>query len=98
MEKMNSQERIVVEIIKLAENHEDGLSNKELARLVETSESNVCRELSIMEKHGWLARNKRGFWRLSSTFAGLANQIAKGFQTARLLLAEEEQKYSAAMR
>ena len=57
MEKMNSQERIVVEIIKLAENHADGLSNKELARLVETSESNVCRDLAIMEKHGWEASN-----------------------------------------
>ena len=40
-EKITSQERLCAEIQALAANHYEGMTNKELAALVGTSESNI---------------------------------------------------------
>lgn len=97
MKKMNSQERIIAEMFALCENHISGVANKELAEKVGTTATNVCRDLAIFEKFGLVDRDTKGRWRLSPKFGGLAGQIAKSYQKAKLLLSEEEARYASAM-
>lgn len=97
MKKMNSQERIIAEMFALCENHIAGVANKELAEKVGTTATNVCRDLAIFEKFGLVDRDTKGLWRLSPKFGGLAGQIAKSYQKAKLLLSEEEARYASAM-
>ena len=98
MKKMNSQERIIAEMFALCENHIAGVANKELAEKVGTTATNVCRDLAIFEKFGLVDRDTKGRWRLSPKFGGLAGQIAKSYQKAKLLLSEEEARYASAMK
>ncbi|MBD5448309.1 MAG: hypothetical protein HDR32_11420 [Treponema sp.] len=96
-EKLSSQERILAEAKALSENHQDGMSNKKLASLLGTSETNICRDMSIFEKFGFVSRNGKGRWRLSEKFGGIAGQIMKSYQKARLTLSEEEARYASVM-
>ena len=96
-EKLSSQERILAEAKALSENHQDGMSNKELASLLGTSETNICRDMPIFEKFGFVSRNGKGRWRLSEKFGGIAGQIMKSYQKARLTLSEEEARYASVM-
>ena len=97
MEKLNSQQRII-EIVKLlGKNHLSGMTNKQVAEAVQTSEVNACRDIGILEKSGWIVRGTGGVWRMSPEFGGFANEIMKSYQTARLRLSEEEAKYASAM-
>lgn len=95
--KLSSQERIFAEMLALCEGHISGMANKELAEKVGTTATNVCRDLAIFEKFGMVERNGKGRWRLSPKFGGLAGQIAKSYQKARLSLTEEEARYASAM-
>ncbi len=81
----------------LYKDHVAGLTNKELARLVGTSEANICRDMAVFEKFQWVNRNNNARWRLSPTFAGIAGKLMRSYQTAKLLLSEEEAKYATAM-
>ena len=67
--KLNSQERIFEIIRRLHENHVSGLTNKELAALVRTSEANICRDMALFDRREWVIRGVGGRWRLSA--AGL---------------------------
>lgn len=96
-EKLNSQERIIAEIFAMCGSHIAGMTNKELAEKVETTATNVCRDLAIFEKFGLVSWNAKGHWRLSPKFGGFAGQIAKSYQKAKLLLSEEEARYASAM-
>jgi len=88
----------MIEIVHhLSENHTTGLANNELAKLVGTSEANICRDIALFEKHGWVIRNDKLRWRLSPAFGGIAGQIMKSYQTAKLKLSEEEAQYATAM-
>ncbi len=96
-EKINSQARIV-EIVKvLGQNHITGMTNKEIALAVKTTETNACRDLKILDDAGWLCKDSKNRWRLSPGFGGLAGQIIKSYQKARLQLSEEEAKYASEM-
>lgn len=53
----------IIEI--LATRYFDGLSNKELARAVGTSEVNICRDLKTLADIGYLKRAENGNWVLS---------------------------------
>jgi DNA-binding IclR family transcriptional regulator len=95
---MNSQERIFEIVQHLHKNHVYGLANKELAKLVGTSEVNICRDLGIFEHYQWACRaGKDGRWRLSPAFAGIAGEIMKSYREAKLLLGKEEERYASAM-
>jgi DNA-binding NarL/FixJ family response regulator len=48
MEKLNSQERILI----IVEKSVEGMSNKAVAFELKTLEANVCRDLKILETHG----------------------------------------------
>lgn len=96
-EKLSSQERIFAEMLALCENHISGMANKELAEKIGTSETNMCRDLAIFEKFGMVERNSKGRWRLSPKFGGLAGQIARSYQKARLELSKEEERYMTVM-
>lgn len=96
-EKINSQARIFVETEILFQNHTAGLTNKELAKTVGTTETNICRDMALFEQYGGAERNAHGRWRLSPKFGGISGQIMKSFQTARLLLTQEEARYASAM-
>lgn len=96
MEKMNSQARIFAITEILAENHTDGMPNKELARAVGTTETNICRDMALFERFGWAEKNLHGRWRLSPKFGGIAGHIQQSFQAARLNLSQEEARYAAA--
>jgi DeoR/GlpR family transcriptional regulator of sugar metabolism len=94
---MNSQERIFAIVSHLEQNHAFGLTNKELAGLVGTSEANICRDMALFEKHEWTTRNRSGRWRLSPSFGGIAGRIMRSYQEAKLRLTEEEAKYASEM-
>jgi DeoR/GlpR family transcriptional regulator of sugar metabolism len=95
--KLNSQERIFTIVNLLHENHVSGLVNKELAALVKTSEANICRDMALFERYGWVVRGIGGRWRLSPAFGGIAGHIMRSYQEARLRLTEEEAKYASEM-
>jgi DNA-binding IclR family transcriptional regulator len=97
MDKLNSQERIIEIVERLSHDHVAGLTNKEIAKLVGSTEANVCRDMALLERRKWVTRGVGGRWRLSPTFGGIAGQIMKSYQTAKLRLTEEEQKYASAM-
>jgi DNA-binding IclR family transcriptional regulator len=96
-EKLSSQERIFEITRLLYENHVTGLTNKELAGAVGTSEANLCRDMALFDRHGWATRNNTGRWRLSPIFGGIAGRIMRSYQEAKLRLTEEEAKYASAM-
>ena len=96
-EKMNSQARII-EIVKLlGQNHIAGMTNKEISLAVQTTETNACRDMKLLADAGWLCKDSKSRWRLSPEFGGLAGQIIKSYQRARLQLSEEEAKYASTM-
>jgi len=97
MEKLNSQERMLVIVEKLCENHISGLTNKELATITKTSEASICRDMTLFEKRDWVMRGTGSRWRLSPTFGGFAGRIMRSYQEARLRLTEEEAKFASAM-
>lgn len=96
-EKLSSQERIFAEMLALGENHINGLTNKELAAEIGTTESNMSRDIAIFVKFGMVERCNNGRWRLSAKFGGFAGQIAKSYQKARLELSRDEERYMTAM-
>ena len=97
MEKITSQERLFAEVKELAANHYEGMSNKELAVLVGTSESNICRDMAVFEKYKFISRNDKGRLRLSPEFGGLSGQIMKSYRTAKLTLTADEARYASEM-
>jgi len=97
MEKLTSQERLFAEVTALAANHYEGMSNKELAVLVGTSESNICRDMAVFEKYKFISRNEKGRLRLSPEFGGLSGQIMKSYRTAKLTLTADEARYASEM-
>ncbi|MDR2048675.1 MAG: hypothetical protein LBP69_04405 [Treponema sp.] len=96
-QRLSSQERILEIIRRLEENHVSGLTNKELAVLVKTSEANICRDMALFDRCEWVIRNVGGRWRLSPAFGGIAGRIMRSYQEAKLRLTEEEAKYASAM-
>jgi predicted DNA-binding transcriptional regulator YafY len=97
MEKLNSQERIFEIIRLLCENHVSGLTNKELALRLKTSEANICRDMAIFKNYDWVVQANGSRWRLSPTFGGFAGRIMRSYQEAKLRLTEEEARYAAEM-
>ena len=97
MEKITSQERLFAEVKALVANHYEGMSNKELAVLVGTSESNICRDMAVFEKYKFISRNEKGRLRLSPEFGGLSGQIMKSYRTAKLTLTADEARYASEM-
>jgi DNA-binding IclR family transcriptional regulator len=96
--KLNSQERIMAIVEKLAEKSAEGMSNKTLAFELKTLEANICRDLRILESRGWIEKSgHQGKWRLSPKFGGFAGTMIKCFQAARLRLTEDEARYASEM-
>jgi DNA-binding IclR family transcriptional regulator len=96
--KLNSQERILLIVEMLVEKSVDGMSNKSIAFELKTIEANICRDLKILETHGWIEKSKaNGKWRMSPKFGGFAGSIIKCFQTAKLRLTEDEVRYASQM-
>jgi DNA-binding IclR family transcriptional regulator len=95
--RLSAQERLLAIVQKLAAHPIDGLSNKALAYELKTIDANVCRDLKLLESYGWVAHCSDHRWRLSEKFGGFAGQIMKGFQAAKLRLAEDEARYASAM-
>lgn len=96
-EKINSQARIFAITEILCENHIEGIANKDLAKAVDTTQSNICRDMALFEQFGWAERNAHGKWRLSPKFGRLADLIARSYQKARLELSRDEERYATAM-
>jgi DNA-binding IclR family transcriptional regulator len=96
-EKANGRERIFEIVRRLSENHLSGLTNKELAALIKTSDANVCRDMALFERHEWAVRGPGGRWRLSPGFGGIAGRVMRSYQEAKLRLTEEEARYAGAM-
>ena len=98
MEKVNSQERLLLIVEKLVEKSVEGMSNKSLAFELKTLDANICRDLKILENRGWIERTSAGSkWRMSPKFGGFAGTIMKCFQGAKLRLTEDEARYASAM-
>ncbi len=96
MSSHNSQERILIIVEKLVDNSVGGLSNKQIAFELKTSEVNICRDLAILEKRNWIEK-ANGKWRLTPKFGGFAGGIIKCFQSAKLRLTEDEARYASEM-
>jgi DNA-binding IclR family transcriptional regulator len=98
MERLSSQERILVIVQKLVEKSVEGMTNKALAFDLKTIDANVCRDLKLLESYGWAERSQAsGKWRMSPKFGGLAGTIMKCFLSARLRLTEDEARYASEM-
>lgn len=95
-EKLNSQERLFVITQLLCERHITGMKNKELSLELRTSEANICRDMTLFEKYGWVVK-RDSRWRLSPHFGGIAGKIMQSYQTAKLRLTEDEAIYASAM-
>lgn len=95
--EMNSQERIMAIVELLATTGRTGLRNKELVVKLGASASNVCRDVALLEKRGWLERRYDGAYRLTPFFGNFSNLIAQSFREAKLRLAEDEERYRTAM-
>jgi DNA-binding IclR family transcriptional regulator len=96
--KLNSQERILLIVEMLVEKSVEGMSNKTIAFELKTIEANICRDLKVLETHGWIEKSKaNGKWRMSPKFGGFAGSIIKCFQAARLRLTEDEARYASEM-
>jgi predicted DNA-binding transcriptional regulator YafY len=96
-EKLNSQERILVIVGHLEKSHVSGITNKELAGLVGTSEANICRDMAILDRYGWTVKNESGRRRLSPAFGGIAGRIMHSYREVKLRLTEEEAQYASEM-
>ena len=97
MEKLTAQERIFEIIEHLYKNHIKGLTNKELAKLVGTSNVNICRDLALFEKYGWIQRDENNKCRLSPVFGRISADILKNYKKARLELAKAEAEFTGAV-
>jgi DNA-binding IclR family transcriptional regulator len=98
MEKINSQGRILLIVEMLVEKSTEGMTNKSLAFELKTQEANICRDLKILETHGWIEKSKTsGKWRMTPKFGGFAGSIIKCFQAAKLRLTEDEARYASEM-
>lgn len=97
IEKTSSQARIFLITRALFDNHVLGLSNKELSKIVGTSETNICRDMDLFKKYEWAVRDGSTKWRLSPSFGGIAGILMKSYQDARLRLKREEGRYADAM-
>jgi len=98
VEKSGSRERLIRAVELLADNRAYGMGNKALAAALGANEATACRDMQILEAAGWAERSGAGgAWRLSPRFGGLAGQIMKGFQAAKLRLSEDEARYASAM-
>ena len=98
MQRISSQERILLIVEKLVEKSVEGMSNKTLVFELQTREANICRDLKILESRGWIEKSKtNGKWRMSPKFGGFAGTIIKCFQSARLKLTEDEARYASEM-
>jgi len=95
--KLNSQGRIFEIIRLLCDNHVSGLTNKELAVCLKTSEANICRDMALFKGNDWVVQGNGARWRLSPTFGGFAGRIMRSYQEARLRLTEEEARYASEM-
>jgi DNA-binding IclR family transcriptional regulator len=96
--KFTSQERILLIVEMLVDNMVMGMTNKSLAFELKTTAANKCRDLKILEAHGWIKKSKStGVWRMSPKFGGFAGSIIKCFQTAKLRLTEDEARYASEM-
>jgi hypothetical protein len=96
-EKINSQGRIFEIIRLLCDNHVSGLTNKELAVRLGTSEPGVCRDMALFRDYDWVVQGTGARWRLSPVFGGFAGRIMRSYQEAKLRLTEEEARYASAM-
>ena len=98
MQRISSQERILLIVEKLVEKSVEGMSNKTLVFELQTREANICRDLKILESRGWIEKSKTNSkWRMSPKFGGFAGTIIKCFQSARLKLTEDEARYASEM-
>lgn len=52
--KLNAQERVFEIVNIMVEHHADGISNKELAGILKTTEATICRDIDVMERYGWI--------------------------------------------
>lgn len=96
-DKLNSQERIMAIVEALAARGREGLTNKDLIVALEVSAPNICRDLALLERRGWVERTVGGTWRLTPKFAGFSGQIAQSFREARLRLTEDEARFATAL-
>jgi DNA-binding IclR family transcriptional regulator len=94
--KLNSQERILHIVEMLVKKTDEGMTNKAIAFDLKTTEANICRDLKILEAHGWIEK-AYGKWRMSPKFGGFAGTIIKCFQSAKLRLTEDEARYASEM-
>ncbi|MEL5720974.1 MAG: hypothetical protein P1P59_07590 [Treponemataceae bacterium] len=97
MEKLTAQERMFEIVGILVEHHTEGMSNKELSGVLQTTEATISRDMSVFEKYGWITRSNGGRLRLSPEFGSLAGKIIKNYQKAKLELTKAEAEYLSAM-
>lgn len=95
--KLNAQERICTAVTLLCKNHTTGLSNNEIAKLLDVSDVTAHRDLAVLGKNGWIERDNTGRFRMSPVFGRFAGQIMKSYRTAKLQLQADEERFSSAM-
>jgi len=88
LKKLNSQERLCEIIQHLSKNHLKGLKNKEFAVLLNTSASNISRDLATLEEYDLVMWGSKT-WRLSPQFGKIGKSIYDQFEEAKKRMKEE---------
>ena len=92
MTEYNSQERICAIIELLSKSFPRALKTKELAVMMKTKEANVSRDINVLEKFDFISKNEYGI-RLSRKFAGISEEMKKGYDAAISKLQAEKKEY-----
>lgn len=92
MTEYNSQERICAIIELLAKSFPRALKTKELANILKTKEANISRDIKVFEKFDFISKNEYGI-RLSRKFAGISEEMRKGYDAAISKLQAEKKEY-----
>ena len=96
MEKPNAQQR-VLRIIPVMAGHElDGIAPGGLAKKLQTTPSNISRDLRILQSEGFveLVPGLDNRWRLSPKMIQIARSHMMGIERMEARLKEVEQRYS----
>ncbi|MDR1946625.1 MAG: IclR family transcriptional regulator [Desulfovibrio sp.] len=93
----NGSARRALKIIEmLACRFMDGMSNKELAEAVSTSEANICRDLTLLYELGWIRKLDTGRWTSSVKLLAIARAYTLQFEKIQNRMAETERNIGVA--
>lgn len=89
-----AQQRILQVLLALGGHEVNGLAPSQIAGLVETSASNITRDLANLREAGLAEPLESGRWRLTPKLPQIAVRLFNNLESARQRVAEVTQRYT----